>query len=121
MSKRYSRSELEPLLKRLIIPIEGKRKVSFATKTDLMFANGYICVQANAFGIFIEFDLSQIYMPVLYFPIQKDSINFFVWRTDCNRIDVLQPRRVIESTGFSPKNFYVNPDGVYTHGMRVLK
>lgn len=121
MQKRYGHSELIDLVSKTIIPEKGKSKIRFETEAKLGVAEGYTRLQTSAFGLFIEFSLSQIYMPVLYFPIQDNHL-FFIWHPDNHpEIDILEPRFPIEGTGFLPSYFYINPKYVFTHGIRVLE
>ena len=121
MKKRYSPIELKSLLKDIIISTKGKDKVAFNVESGLQIAYGYTSVQISQLGIHIEFSLKQIYMPELYFSTQ-DSQHFYIWHPDNNpKVDVLQPRGIVEGTNFLPDMFYVDPKELFTHGMRVMK
>ena len=118
--KRYSPIELREFLTKIIIPKKGKEKITFETKSGLSIAQGYKQLQTSVLGIYVEFDPSHIYISVLYFPSQNNHL-FFVWHPDNNpEIDVLQPRGMIESTGFSPACFYIDPKDLITHGMPLI-
>ena len=121
MQKRYSPAELKDVLKKIVIPEKGKEKIAFNVKSGLQIAYGYSRLQTSPLGVYVEFSLSQIYMPVLYFSTQ-DNHHFFIWHPDNHpEIEILQPRAIIEGTSFSPNNFYVDPKDIFTHGMRVMK
>lgn len=121
MKKRYSPIELEELVKKIIIPTKGKDKVAFRVESGLQVAYGYTCVQTSAFGVYIEFSLKQIYIPEMYFSTQCNT-HFFVWHPDNTpKVDVLQPRGMIEGTNFLPDMFYIDPKKLFTNGMRVMK
>ena len=121
MKKRYSPIELKALLKNIIISTKGKDKVAFNVESGLQIAYGYTSIQTSQLGIHVEFSLKQIYIPGLYFSIQN-SQHFYIWHPDNNpKVDVLQPRGIVEGTNFLPDMFYITPKELFTHGMRVMK
>ena len=118
-NKRYDMLDIKLILKRLIIPVTGKRNVHFESENDIGFAVGYLNIQTSTFGVFIEFSYTQIYRPVLYFPGEEND-NFFVWMIDGTTKRILQPRWVVEGTAFSPHNYYARPENIFTGGLRIL-
>lgn len=121
MQKKYSQIELKELVKKIIISTKGKDKIAFNVESGLQIAYGYTRVQTSTFGVYIEFSLKQIYMPILYFSTQGNP-HFFIWHPDNNpEVDILQPKDMIEGTSFLPDRFYIDPKELFTHGMRVMK
>lgn len=119
-NKKYDMLDIKLVLRRLVISTKGKSSIVFSSKNGIGFAEGYIGVQTSTFGVFIEFSYTQIYRPVLYFPGEEND-NFFVWMLDGTTKRILQPRWVVEGTAFSPHNYYVRPENVFTGGLRILK